>query len=215
MVAVWSHLIGDEDDRGVCARLAALAWHAWGATVSTTDKHAAWAMGTPGQPAMRADNTPECDQAGCVPAIRARSWYRGVLGAAHRRRAMGTGEDLPLAAAIVPTTRHRRLAPTSDGIPDMARPLHTAPLYRHGVDRTRHEGISRNSVPWRPCYVNPGFGAAARHTAPGRLGLVRRNRQPQRFSPALCAFLAKTKSPCSPVVHCVSAPRGAPRPACA
>jgi len=41
--------------------------------------------------------------------------------------------------------------------------------------------------------VNPGFGTAARHTSPGHLGQVRRNRQAQRFSPARTAPSSRDK----------------------
>ena len=73
----------------------------------------------------------------------------------------------------------------------------------------------RKSVPTRPCFVNPGFGTAARHTSPGRLGLKRRNRRSQRFSPARCAFLARQNRRARRSSTLVPAPRGAPRPACA
>lgn len=79
----------------------------------------------------------------------------------------------------------------SDGTSDMPRHLQPAPLYRHGALTVPAKQHLRKSVPMRPCFVNPGFGTAARHTPPGRLGLMRRNRQSQRFSPALRAFLAR------------------------
>lgn len=94
------------------------------------------------------------------------------------------------AAPMAPATPHRRL------VANLVRTIRhadiciphrcivialTAPAMRH----------LRKSVPTRPCFVNPGFGTATRHTSPGRLGLMRRNRQSQRFSPALGAFLAR------------------------
>ena len=147
----------------------------------------------PGRPGMRASRC-----AGMRPS-RLRAGH-SCSNLTHRRAGGGTsipsGRDGHGPCAM-PCRGAHRAAPASCRQPRMDHRTCPGICEPHGctvmaltAPATRH---LRQSVPTRPCFVNPGFGAAARHTSPGRLGLVRRNRRAQRFSPARAAPSSRDK----------------------
>lgn len=180
-----------------------------------TDTHGDGAVGAHGQPGMRAGR-----YAGMRP---------GRLCACHpssnltpRRAGSGISEAKDRDGRPPCTMSHRWHPPrragalplTSYGTSDMSRHLQTAPLHRHGVDRACHEA----SPPVRPnaallCESWLRHGGPADIAGPPRADAV----QPAGTTIFPCALRIprETKSPCPPVVHCVPAPRGAPRPTCA
>ncbi len=142
---------------------------------------------------MRAASTPRRAQAGCRYPPHPRPWHlwRTDHGTSRPRR-----RPADLAPCGIPTSRPppcRRLAPAIGRNTDMTMRQRTVSLQTvltMSEPATMRSGHVR---PMRPCFVNPGFGTSTRHTAPGRLGLMRRNRLSQRFSPARTAHSSRDK----------------------
>ncbi|BEG77687.1 hypothetical protein HBIAX_04777 [Achromobacter xylosoxidans] len=173
------------------------------------------AVGTPGWPGVQANL-----YARVRPnRLRAR---RSCSNLAHKHAGGGISAPSDRDGHLPCTMQHRRHPPrrtgalplTSHGTRDMSRHLQTAPLYRHSVDRTCHEA----SPQFRPMAALL-CESCLRHSGPAYIAGPPRADAAQpavtTIFPCAARIPRETKSPCLPVVHCVPAPRGAPRPACA